>query len=451
MPSAIPPRPKLRIDDLRQAEPRAKRSAFAMGRGAKVAVGGSVLVLGLWAGGLTWYFVAKDDVAASLLLRQSQMRTVYEERIGALRERIDQISSQKLVEQEAVAKRLAALASHQAQLEARHALLAALAERAALPEPSLAVAPARAAPAPKLTSAIPMQSAPSGGPDLPAGASAFAPAKPAPEPSPFQLRLRDDAPATGPRAGLGPDGRTAAVSFERLEATLSRIESKQVATLYTLLTATQRASSHLRGAVEHAGLDPDALTPPSHSAPSGVGGPLVPLDASAGPFERLASEVQTSLAVEDRLRRSVVSLPFGRPVAGEPEFTSPFGVRTDPFLGSPALHSGLDFRAEHGAPIRATGPGEVTIAEYTGGYGNMVEVNHGNGVSTRYAHLAAILVTPGQTIAAGDSVGRAGSTGRSTGTHLHYETRIDGEPVDPKRFLRAGERLRSGSQLVAER
>lgn len=451
MPSAIPPRPKLRIDELRQTEPQPSRSTFAMGRGAKIAAGGTGLVLSLWAGGLTWYFVAKDDVAASLLLRQSQMRSAYEERIGALRERIDQISSQKLIEQEAVARRLAALASHQAQLEARHALVAALAEQAAVPEPTLAGVPARAAPAPKLTSAIPLQSGPSGGPDLPAGASAFAPAKPAPEPSPFQLRLRDDAPETGPRAGLAPEGRSAGASFERIEATLARIESKQVATLKTLLTATQRASAQLRGAVEHAGLDPDALTPPSHTGLSGIGGPLIPLDASTGPFERLASEVQTSLVVADRLRRSVGSLPFGRPVAGEPEYTSPFGVRTDPFLGSPALHSGLDFRAEHGAPIRAAGPGEVTIAEYSGGYGNMVEVSHGNGVSTRYAHLAAITVTPGQKIAAGDAVGRAGSTGRSTGTHLHYETRIDGEPVDPKRFLHAGERLRSGSRLVAER
>ena len=105
------------------------------------------------------------------------------------------------------------------------------------------------------------------------------------------------------------------------------------------------------------------------------------------------------------------------------------------------MHTGLDFRAEYGAPVRASGAGQVIAAEYAGGYGNMVEIDHGNGVSTRYGHLASIAVSPGEAIAAGVIVGRAGSTGRSTGPHLHYETRIDGEPVDPQRFLRAGARL----------
>ena len=81
------------------------------------------------------------------------------------------------------------------------------------------------------------------------------------------------------------------------------------------------------------------------------------------------------------------------------------------------------------------------MADYSGGYGNMVEVDHGHGLATRYAHLSAIMVVPGQAVAAGQTVGRVGSTGRSTGTHLHYETRIDGEPVDPQRFLRAGARM----------
>src|SRR6185369_5521892 len=108
---------------------------------------------------------------------------------------------------------------------------------------------------------------------------------------------------------------------------------------------------------------------------------------------------------------------------------------------SPALHTGLDFRAEYGAPVRATGTGKVTVAEWSAGYGNLVELDHGNGVTTRYAHLSAIGVGVGQTVAAGALLGRVGSTGRSTGAHLHYEARIDDEPVDPQRLLRAGSRL----------
>jgi murein DD-endopeptidase MepM/ murein hydrolase activator NlpD len=98
-------------------------------------------------------------------------------------------------------------------------------------------------------------------------------------------------------------------------------------------------------------------------------------------------------------------------------------------------------KAEFGESARATAAGRVTIADYNGGYGNMVEVDHGNGLTTRYAHLSSYSVTPGQWIDAGAPVGRVGSTGRSTGSHLHYETRIDGEPVDPVRFLRAADAL----------
>ncbi len=105
------------------------------------------------------------------------------------------------------------------------------------------------------------------------------------------------------------------------------------------------------------------------------------------------------------------------------------------------MHTGVDFRAEQGTQILATAPGKVVTAEYTGGYGNMVEIEHSNGFSTRYAHMSAILVSPGQSVTTGTVVGRVGTTGRSTGPHLHYETRINEEPMDPTRFLRAGMKL----------
>ena len=122
--------------------------------------------------------------------------------------------------------------------------------------------------------------------------------------------------------------------------------------------------------------------------------------------------------------------------------TSGFGIRLDPFTRTLAQHTGIDFRAQHGSPVRAAGAGRVTAAGPNGGYGRMVEIDHGNGVTTRYAHLSAITVSEGDTVAAGTTIGRAGSTGRSTGTHLHYETRIDGVPVDGQRFLKLGRRLK---------
>ena len=116
-------------------------------------------------------------------------------------------------------------------------------------------------------------------------------------------------------------------------------------------------------------------------------------------------------------------------------------MRADPFIRAPAMHTGLDIRADTGEPARATAAGTVTMAGWNGGYGKMVEVDHGNGFATRYAHLSAIDVEVGQAVRIGQIVGKVGSTGRSTGPHLHYETRVDGDAVDPQRFLRAGVRL----------
>ncbi|NJO54187.1 MAG: M23 family metallopeptidase, partial [Bacteroidales bacterium] len=148
-------------------------------------------------------------------------------------------------------------------------------------------------------------------------------------------------------------------------------------------------------------------------------------------------------AVDDmrRLEKVVATMPLGRPIGPEAEVTSGFGVRLDPFLRRPALHGGIDFRAETGTPVQATAPGRVKEAGWQSGFGNMVEIDHANGLSTVFAHLSAIEVVEGQRVLAGQSVGRVGSTGRSTGPHLHYETRIAGEAVDPQRFLRAGVRL----------
>jgi len=121
--------------------------------------------------------------------------------------------------------------------------------------------------------------------------------------------------------------------------------------------------------------------------------------------------------------------------------TSPFGVRTDPIVGTAALHSGMDFRAAIGMEAKVTAAGVVVKAGWNGGYGRMVEVDHGQGYSTRYGHLSQILVKVGDKLKAGDVIGRTGSSGRSTGPHLHYEVRHDGQAVNPLRFLSAGKKI----------
>jgi murein DD-endopeptidase MepM/ murein hydrolase activator NlpD len=200
----------------------------------------------------------------------------------------------------------------------------------------------------------------------------------------------------------------------------------------------------MRGVFSELGLNTAKME--SGSQHSGTGGPYVPvkLRPDAGPFERQLYHVNLTRAQIDRLNGALALVPYRKPVVGEIEFTSGFGVRMDPFVGRPAMHTGLDFRASMGDPVRATANGKVVSAGWSGGYGRMVEIDHGNGLSTRYGHLSAINVSVGQSIKIGQVVGEVGSTGRSTGPHLHYETRIDGEAVDPQKFLRAGMRLNDG-------
>jgi murein DD-endopeptidase MepM/ murein hydrolase activator NlpD len=169
----------------------------------------------------------------------------------------------------------------------------------------------------------------------------------------------------------------------------------------------------------------------------------VPVKApsEAATFERQLYRINLARANVDRLSRVLNAVPVRKPITGEIDTTSGFGVRMDPFIRAPAMHTGLDFRGTTGDPIRATAAGTVASAGLNGGYGKMVEIDHGNGLSTRYAHLSEINVSVGQTIRIGQIVGKLGSTGRSTGPHLHYETRVDGEAVDPQKYLRAGIRL----------
>jgi murein DD-endopeptidase MepM/ murein hydrolase activator NlpD len=167
----------------------------------------------------------------------------------------------------------------------------------------------------------------------------------------------------------------------------------------------------------------------------------VTLPANAGTFERQLFRIKIARVHIDRLTRTLSMVPIRKPIVGEIDLSSSFGVRSDPFGRGPAMHSGLDFRSNHGDPVRATATGVVTSAGWNGGYGKMVEIDHGNDITTRYGHLSDIDAKVGQSVRIGQTIGRVGSTGRSTGPHLHYETRIDGDAVDPQKFLRAGIRL----------
>jgi murein DD-endopeptidase MepM/ murein hydrolase activator NlpD len=165
-------------------------------------------------------------------------------------------------------------------------------------------------------------------------------------------------------------------------------------------------------------------------------------DSVGGPFEKVGNATFKALFNSwkklDQLQDGVIAIPSDKPVKSSAAFTSAFGVRSDPFRGGAAMHPGIDLSGASGTPIYATADGTVLRAGWnSGGYGNLVEVDHGRGITTRYGHLSAILVAANGKITRGQLIGRMGSTGRSTGSHLHYEVRIDGRAVNPIPFMKS--------------
>jgi murein DD-endopeptidase MepM/ murein hydrolase activator NlpD len=223
----------------------------------------------------------------------------------------------------------------------------------------------------------------------------------------------------------------------RVSLSLDKVEQQQSRVLAQTEESIDSTARRVRSVLDDLGVD-------IKSVPRGVGGPLVPVKqppASASTFDRQLYRVAVARAQLDQYSRALITVPLRKPVAGDIDMSSGFGVRMDPFLRRPAMHTGLDMRGDTGDPVRVTASGRVSIAGREGGYGNMIEVEHGNGLATRYGHLSQIDVKVGQHVRIGEVIGRIGSTGRSTGPHLHYETRVDGEAVDPQKFLRAGVRL----------
>ncbi|MEM8949283.1 MAG: peptidoglycan DD-metalloendopeptidase family protein [Pseudomonadota bacterium] len=187
------------------------------------------------------------------------------------------------------------------------------------------------------------------------------------------------------------------------------------------------------------GMDLNLLIARAGELELGQGGPFQLAGADAGDAEKtdkITTDIQRLVALQTMAR----TLPLGAPL-DHYNLTSPFGKRSDPITGELAFHGGLDFGAAPNSKIRATAPGRVIHAGPLGPYGNTVEIDHGMGVTTRFGHLKSVSVEIGQEVSFRDVIGIIGSTGRSTGRHLHYEVRLDGEAYDPAKFLDTGRNL----------
>lgn len=359
-----------------------------------------------WAAIATSALIFGDKLSARLVAQQSDMQFAYEQKLVVFRTQLDRFARQTRLERDGVEGRIADLMLRQAALEARQAMLTALADQTRVPDGASPVKFGEAGGAPIKAASV-QRAAPQ---------STFTildPSYPAPE----------------------------RVTY--LEHAIDRFEKVQLGSLNGLTQRSQSTLLQLRSAFSEVGLDAEKFVPTAALVRGQVAN-LLPetKDFGGGPFESNVAQIRRTLSVLGRLRTAANAVPFFRPIPGSAGLmTSSYGTRSDPFTGEARFHAGTDFRSPIGVPVHAGGSGVVQTAGVGGGYGNLVIIDHGNGITTRYGHLSAINVTVGQPVALGTVVGLVGSTGRSTGPHLHYETRINGEPNDPTHFIRVGERI----------
>ena len=408
--------------------------------------------------GATAYLVLRDDIIQSSAERQAQMQLSYEDRIASLRSRIDQLTSRRVLERRSIEEQLADVVERQRDLDTRQARVSGLLAKAA--ENGIRVAVGGPVPAAKPAApvvALGSLDAPTGIGGTPepidispvlslrgtkadynaaaeaaARQGAAAPGKPLRDLAPDASAAASPA-ADGTATGAAPDQRVELI--ENVNAALARMDSEAHAALDVIAVTAERDAAAIADTADELGLQ---LAGADTRLALGQGGPFVPLAGTD--FDKRIERAEKALIALSEIKDAARGIPLASPVPGA-ELSSSFGPRVDPFLGRMAMHTGLDFRATTGVTIRAPAPGKVIFSGRNGGYGKSVEIRHPSGVVTRFAHMSRVSVSEGDEVAAGDPLGAVGSTGRSTGPHLHYEIRVADRPLNPARFLRAGEKI----------
>lgn len=384
-----------------------------------------VLFMGCYFGA-TIYLLYRDDLFQTALARQVEMQYAYEDRIALLRSEIDRVTSRHLVETQSLEEQVEILLDQHDVLGRRQALLDSLIAKARAEGITTATA-AMPLPIPKPDGESRRTSA-TGEPRPPL---AYAPSQPSRIDAIAGSVLQPREPKTSLPADSGEDVRPV---LRQLRSSMQDTEQRQDQALDLLGAAARQEVSRLSGMMSRLGVRPPrAPQTPEAPARTGLGGPFVPAEAG---FLDDALSVSGELLHLSQIRAAAQLLPLRSPIRNA-AVSSNFGYRMDPFLNRPAMHAGIDLHAEDGTQVRATAGGKVVSAGWNGGYGRMVEIKHAHGLSTRYAHLSAIMVEEGETVKTGTIIGLVGSSGRSTGPHLHYETRRSGRAIDPTAYLEA--------------
>ena len=341
------------------------------------------------------YYLLQDDLTVRYAERQWKVTRDYEQRIAALRAQLDTATSRQFLSEKMVETKVEVLLDQQEELTARYDKLQPLLERAKATG--------------IITTAVPL-----------------------PTQNPRTSSAEDTPLETEPALEAHGD------SLDEDEPMLDTIRTSAIPGddwRTAPMTAAAARTVRIASALTAIGIE----LPPD-TVGSAVGGPYEPAPADLD-FEESYAELDAALEALKKLHDVAERLPLAEPMPASTR-SSTFGIRSDPFLGKRALHAGIDYARPSGSAVSAVAPGTVVRAGRAGGYGNLVEIDHGNGITTRYGHMSRIDVSVGDEVGRGTRIGAVGSTGRSTGPHLHYEVRRDGKAVDPMRFLRIRDRIR---------
>ncbi len=396
------------------------------------------VVFSLMAGylGATTYLVFRDDLIGASYARNARMQYEYEDRIAALRGKLDRIVSRQLLDQQAIEQRVEELLLRQNSLGSRKTQMDSLIEKAR------ANGLGGATPVPELRPDINKNTATN---SFTTGSiKTGTREKLAALAGSFNLRGSVEGSSTRAIASTSTPQRKATYQpaskyterlFGRIASEIGDIDARQREEVNKLRIAASGRSRKIAKVLTSIGVQvPRGLK-------ANIGGPFVPLDQSAS-FDIHLNALDGSLKALNKVSATARALPLQKPLTTL-NTSSRFGSRVDPFNGRMSMHTGTDYRAKRGTPVFSAGGGVVIEAKRNGGYGKTIKVQHRNGYTTRYAHLSRILVKAGQRINAGDVIGKVGSTGRSTGPHLHYELRKNGESINPGRYMKAGKNLKT--------
>ncbi|MDB5615736.1 MAG: family metallopeptidase [Devosia sp.] len=329
-------------------------------------------------------FLLAPDISKLLSGQNEQVIAAYEDRIAQLRVEVDRLHSRSYAQAGDMNLQLQELAQQQEVLQEQHQLVRVLVDKAG------------------------------------------------------ELGIEAAAPATGDIADLTPLTPTGNPDVDATAAAVAQMMGETQFAMTSIADTATRRTDDIVTELDGLGIRidlPETL--------DGVGGPLLPAEdgEEATPMIDDANAVMAALLRYKVARESIDSAPIHMPISGNFRQSSGFGNRTDPFTHGRAFHAGLDFAAPKGTTVFSAGKGVVSFVGTKAGYGNVVEVTHPNGLLTRYGHLSGFLSEEGQSVNTGTPIAKVGSTGRSTGPHLHFEVRKSDVAINPKAFIDAGKRL----------